>query len=71
MNKSEIGTNAGIIWRLMNNNSSWTFEELQQKSGLKPEELWSALGWLAREDKIEFDSNSAEKKVYLNFNPYF
>ena len=71
MNKTEIGSNAGIIWRLMNNNSSWTLDELKEKSGLSPEQVWSALGWLAREDKVEFDSNSNEKKVYLNFNPYF
>ncbi|MFS2716198.1 winged helix-turn-helix domain-containing protein [Bacteroides uniformis] len=71
MDKNTIGTNAGILWRLMSNNMSWNYKELKEKSNLSDKELWAALGWLARENKIEFDTNSEEEKVYLNFNPYF
>lgn len=72
MDKNAIGTNAGILWRLMNNNMSWNYKELKEKSNLSDKELWAALGWLAREDKVEFDTNSKEERIYLNFfNPYF
>lgn len=71
MDKNTIGTNAGILWRLMSNNMSWNYKELKDRSNLSDEDLWAALGWLARENKIEFDTNSKEEKVYLNFNPYF
>lgn len=71
MDKNTIGTNAGILWRLMNNNMSWNYKELKEKSSLSDKDLWAALGWLARENKIEFDTNSREERVYLNFNPYF
>lgn len=71
MDKNTIGTNAGILWRLMNNNMSWNYKELKEKSNLSDKDLWAALGWLARENKIEFDTNSREERVYLNFNPYF
>lgn len=72
MNKNTIGSNAGILWQLMNNSMSWDYEELKKESGLSDKDFWAALGWLARENKIEFDAVDAGKeKVYLNFNPYF
>lgn len=71
MDKNTIGTNAGILWRLMSNNMSWNYKELKDRSNLSDKDLWAALGWLAHENKIEFDKNSKEEKVYLNFNPYF
>lgn len=51
MNKETIGTNAGIVWRVLHDNKcSW--EELVKATGLNPLELACAIGWLAREDKI-------------------
>ena len=51
MDKRIIGEKAGIIWRTLHNNKmSW--EELLKNTGLKPLELASGIGWLAREDKI-------------------
>ena len=51
MQKSIIGENAGIVWRtLQDKQLSW--EELIKVSGLTPLELASAIGWLARENKI-------------------
>lgn len=53
MNKERIGENAGIVWRVLHNNrSSW--EEFVKATGLNLLELASAIGWLAREDKIRF-----------------
>ena len=50
-NKDLIGENAGIVWRtLYNSKMSWG--ELLKNTSLKPLELASAIGWLAREDKI-------------------
>lgn len=51
MQKSMIGENAGLVWRtLQDKQLSW--EELIKASGLAPLELASAIGWLARENKI-------------------
>lgn len=33
-------------------------------------DLCAAIGWLARENKIEFDDESKDQRIYLNFNPY-
>lgn len=70
MNKESIGTNAGIIWCIMNNHRTWNYAALKEQSGLPDMELCAAIGWLARENKIEFDNESEEMKIYLNFNPY-
>lgn len=71
MNKDSIGTNAGIFWRIMDNHMSWNYAELKEKSGLSDKDLCAAIGWLARENKIEFDNESKNQRIYLNFNPYF
>lgn len=71
MNKESIGTNAGIIWRIMNNHMSWNYAELKEKSRLSDMDLCMAIGWLARENKIEFGNESKDLRIYLNFNPYF
>ena len=49
MNKSDIGLNAGKIWRLLSNYAKWDYGTLKRKSGLKDKELGAALGWLACE----------------------
>lgn len=66
MDKNLIGTNAGIVWRTMTSNYSWTLGELKEQTGLTDVELWAAIGWLARENQIEFDSSDEVERIYLN-----
>lgn len=66
MTKNEIGCNAGIVWRLMSNRYLWTYAELKEKSGLSDWDLLTAIGWLARENQIEFDDTATEQRFYLN-----
>lgn len=66
MDKNLIGTNAGIVWRTMTGNYSWTLGELKEQTGLTDVELWTAIGWLARENQIEFDSSDGVERIYLN-----
>lgn len=50
-NNHSIGEKAGIVWRVLNHQEmSW--EELLKQTGLQPLEAASAIGWLARENKI-------------------
>ena len=78
MDKHIIGENAGKLWRLMNqdNQRKWELEELKKCTGFDDLELASAIGLLAREDKIQVelrDSDPMHKKayVYLMLNLYF
>ena len=39
MNKYQIGTNAGVVWRLLNDNKRWSYCELKKASGLSDKDL--------------------------------
>lgn len=65
MNKESIGKNAGIVWRVLNVRKS-TWEELVKSSGLKPLEIAAAIGWLARENKI----NMSIQDGLMSFDVY-
>lgn len=57
MDKIQIGLNAGAIWNTMDANHDkhvWDVEELQQATGLSVPDFYAALGWLARENKVDF-----------------
>jgi hypothetical protein len=72
MYKKLIGTNAGIIWNLLNNNQRWNIAELREASGLTEKEIYTAIGWLARENKIEIEkSQNGEEVYYLVIEYYF
>jgi hypothetical protein len=54
MLKHDIGINAGIIWNLLNEKGALTERKIGELTGFKEVMITMALGWLAREDKIEF-----------------
>ena len=60
MDKATIGTNAGIVWRTIN-------------ESLSDRDLNAAIGWLARENKIEFDTElpDGEEVMHVDWNVYF
>ena len=72
MDKYTIGNNAGIGWELLNNGNRWSYDELKKASGLTDRDLNAAIGWLAREDKVYFetDKNNTEY-LYLSVNVYY
>ncbi len=65
MNKNEIGTNAGIIWHCLAEHPVWmAVDELITKLSLTAVDVMTAIGWLARENKIEFSADG--NRVYLS-----
>ena len=70
MNKDEIGLNAGKIWQLLSDYAKWSYGTLKRKSGVKDKELGAAIGWLARENKIELYQEDDELYVSLGVNVY-
>ena len=73
MDKYSIGVNAGIIWNLLSSdNKKWEYNELKRITGLSDRDLNTAIGWLAREDKIQFDMNKEGNKelLYIELNLY-
>jgi hypothetical protein len=53
----EFGWNAGKIWTTLNTKGPLKEETLRQTTKLKEDELWAAIGWLAREGKICRENN--------------
>lgn len=70
MNKNQIGTNAGIVWNILKDNAHWKYEDLKAATGLSDRELNAAIGWLAREDKIDFDMDQNHDRLFLHINVY-
>lgn len=74
MDKATIGTNAGIVWRTINESGRpWKYEELKRETKLTDRDLNAAIGWLARENKIEFDTEmpDGEEVMHVDLNVYF
>ncbi|HIX85733.1 MAG TPA: winged helix-turn-helix domain-containing protein [Candidatus Parabacteroides intestinigallinarum] len=70
MTKGSIGLNAGAICNILSDGQYWSFEALRAKSALSEADLWSAIGWLARENKIEIDNSNSHPSFRpgTNFN---
>ncbi len=58
---SEVGETAGKVWHALNDNGPLTLAQLKKKFNGSGELVSLALGWLAREDKVEIVQ---EKKNY-------
>ena len=52
MEINNIGNNAGLIWNALNANGKMTETKLKKETGLGSADFYTALGWLAREGKI-------------------
>jgi len=61
---TKIGENAGAIWGALQN-GALGMKALKKATKLKNEELYLALGWLAREGKVTFAEGEAELVVAL------
>ncbi len=73
MDKASIGTNAGIVWRIIHERGALIkYEEVKQISGLPDRDLNAAIGWLARENKIEFSTNPDGNELFFtDVNVFF
>ena len=48
----------------------WEYDKLKHASGLSDRDLNAAIGWLAREDKIDFDIDEQHDRLFLHVNVY-
>jgi len=52
---NDFGRNAGKIWETLNKNGSLSERSLIRRTKLATDEFYSAIGWLAKENKIRKD----------------
>lgn len=65
MNVETIGLWAGAVWNGLNDaNGSLTVKGLKKTTKLKEKEVFAAIGWLAREGKVNV--TEIEKDVEVN-----
>lgn len=65
MNTENIGTNAGLVWVALNDVDTLGIKQLKKATKLKDKEVYAAIGWLAREGKINIASDPADEKELL------
>jgi hypothetical protein len=60
-----VGDTAGRIWHLLNDHGPQTLAQLKKRLNGSGELVGFALGWLAREDKVDISQEKKSFKVIL------
>jgi hypothetical protein len=63
--KDKIGTNAGRIWEYLFSHGTVGAMNLKADLGISNTAMYLALGWLAREEKIEIIEDAHSVKISL------
>lgn len=66
MNVETIGTWAGQVWNALNENDVLGNKEIKKVTKLKDKELYAAIGWLAREGKLNIAESEDGKDLVLS-----
>ena len=61
----QVGETAGKIWNLLNAGGPQTVAQIKKKLNGSGDLVPFALGWLAREDKVEISQDKKTLKVVL------
>jgi hypothetical protein len=65
MSHIEIGHVAGEVWGALSRNGGLTVAALKKEVAAPGEIVMAAIGWLAREDKVAFDTVGRTVKISL------
>ena len=65
MNTETIGYNAGTVWVALNTADALNIKQLKKITKLKEKELYAAIGWLARENKVFIQEDPEDEKGLL------
>jgi hypothetical protein len=63
--KREVGETAGKVWQALSIESPQTIAQLKKKLNGESDLLNFAIGWLAREDKIELSQDKKNLRIQL------
>lgn len=65
MNVDNIGMWAGMIWNALDIEGTLSVKKIKKVTKLKDKEIFAAIGWLAREGKINLAEDDTEIMVSL------
>ncbi|GHT53882.1 hypothetical protein FACS189451_06590 [Bacteroidia bacterium] len=63
--KEKIGTDAGRIWKVLDEEGAKGIKELKKLTKLTEKEVYAAVGWLAREEKLVFGKKDDDTTLSL------
>lgn len=66
MLKNMIGADAGLIWRMLSERGVLSISELERLTGYRKQYIYLSLGWLSRENKINYLERNDDLYVELN-----
>lgn len=66
MNVEQIGTYAGLVWNALNEADALGVKQIKKITKLKDKEVYAAIGWLAREAKVNIVENAEEKELIIS-----
>lgn len=59
------GNAAGKIWEYLNKHSATSVSKVTKETGLSKNEVQRAIGWLAKEDKLNFEMEGRTELLSL------
>jgi len=62
---AHVGETAGVVWRALSANGPMSVAKLVKTAGEPRDTVMQALGWLAREDKIDIQEQGRARIVSL------
>ena len=65
MEKGKIGQDAGTIWQEIDAHGEMSVTELKKSIKMDIKDIYLALGWLARENKVFFNTKKGEFYISL------
>lgn len=65
MNVEAIGSWAGLVWSALSDADVLGLKQLKKITKLKDKEVFAAIGWLAREGKVDIQTNPDDEKDLL------
>jgi hypothetical protein len=65
ISNEQIGHVAGDVWRSLDKEGGQSLAALKKATGASNELVLAAIGWLAREDKLDFTASGKTVKITL------
>jgi hypothetical protein len=62
---AQIGETAGIVWRTLDAEGPMSLSKLVKAIGEPRDVVMQAIGWLAREDKIQIEDQGRSREIAL------
>lgn len=62
--KEKMGVNAGLVWNILNDGAK-DLKALKKATKMSEKDLYAALGWLSREEKVVFTETETEVLISL------